>query len=47
VAVNNIDVASEYIQKLRQELEGHAGQARPQQQQAPVKINQLCVQQSS
>lgn len=24
VAVNNIDVASEYIQKLRQELEGHA-----------------------
>lgn len=25
VAINNIDVASEYIQKLRQELEGHAG----------------------
>jgi hypothetical protein len=26
VAVNNIDVASEYIQKLRQELEGHSGE---------------------
>lgn len=25
VAINNIDVASEYIQKLRQELDGHAG----------------------
>jgi homoserine kinase len=24
VAINNIDVASEYIVKLRQELEGHA-----------------------
>jgi hypothetical protein len=24
VAINNIDVASEYIAKLRQELEGHA-----------------------
>lgn len=25
VAINNIDVSSEYIQKLRQELDGHAG----------------------
>jgi hypothetical protein len=25
VAINNIEVASEYIQKLRQELDGHAG----------------------
>lgn len=24
MAINNIDVASEYISKLRQELEGHA-----------------------
>lgn len=27
VAINNIDVASEYIQKLRQELDGHAGES--------------------
>lgn len=25
VAINNIDVSSEYIQKLQQELDGHAG----------------------